>query len=177
MRGVLGAVCVFSAALSVSGGTAEPPAAPLTLRIVPSRNDEATGRSIGLSARPPQFHVVVTNTSDRPVRLWREWCSWGYFNLSFVVTRDGGRPVTVRKKPRGWDRNFPDATLVPPGEHMVWDVTFEDSTWQDCPVPTPGKPQTVTMKAVYEIRPDKEAEAVHVWTGRVSSPSDSYTLW
>ena len=32
------------------------------------------------------FHVLVTNTSDKPLRLWTDRFSWGYDNLSFEQT-------------------------------------------------------------------------------------------
>src|SRR5262245_12383625 len=61
-------------------------------------------RPISLGARAEVFHVVITNVSEQPVRLWREWCSWGYFNLRFEA-EVGGRTLLLAKKPRGWTRN------------------------------------------------------------------------
>jgi hypothetical protein len=111
--GRLGGITCVLLALSVHGDQAtEKPTAPrLAVRIVPSTFREKIGRSIELYTSP-NFYVVVTNTSESPVRLWREWCSWGYFNLSFVVTDERGKTTTVTKKPRGWDHNFPDGSIV-----------------------------------------------------------------
>ena len=69
--------------------------APLAVRVVPTSYREETGRAIQLYRPSQHFHVVVTNVSDESVRLWREWCSWGYFNLSFRVTDEEGGPVEV----------------------------------------------------------------------------------
>jgi len=173
------AVAVAMLAIPAVGGRADEPKAPrlLALRIVPSRFHEKIGRAIELYGSSQHFHVVITNVSDQPVRLWREWCSWGYFSLSFVATDEDGKSVTVSKKSRAWKKNFPDATIVPPGDHMVFEVTFEDAIWQNSPLPEQGRSRTVKLKAAYEVKGDEEAEKLAVWTGRVSSPEETYTLW
>jgi hypothetical protein len=149
----------------------------LAVRVVPTSYREKTGRAIELYRPSQHFHVVVTNVSDEPIRLWREWCSWGYFNLSFEVTNGDGRPIAVRKRDRAWDKNYPDWEIIPPGGHQVWDVTFDPTTWKDSPLPeTPGS-RAVSMRAIYGIRPDKETKEYGIWTGQVSSPEESYKLW
>ena len=45
----------------------------LAVRIVLTAFRERTGRSI----ESDRWHVVITNVSEKPIRLWREWCSWG----------------------------------------------------------------------------------------------------
>jgi hypothetical protein len=147
------------------------------MRIVPTGRREVDRPVIELYRASSHFHVVVTNVSGEPVRLWKEWCSWGYFNLSFVATAEGGRPVTVVKQPRGWDKNYPDWEVVPPGGHHVREVTFDPATWPDVPLPEPNRSKPVRMKAVFSIRPDNEAKEHGVWTGQVSSPEELYTIW
>ena len=138
----------------------------LVLRIVPSHFHERTRRAIVLYGSSQHFDVVITNVSDQPVRLWREWCSWGYFSLSFVATDEDGKSVAASKKLRGWDKNYPDATIVPPGDHMVFEVTFEDAIWQNSPLPERGRSRTVKLRAEYEVKGDEKAEKLAVWTGR-----------
>src|SRR5947208_270066 len=66
--------------------------AALTVRIVPTDFDE-TGRVIEMNRPSQHFYVVATNVSGQSIRLWREWCSWGYYNLTFQVTGREGGPV------------------------------------------------------------------------------------
>lgn len=174
----LGAVCALAAAVVATSRSSESRGpALLALHIVPTRHDDKIGRSIELYGQGRHFHVVVTNVSDRPLRLWRDWCSWGYFALSFVATGEDGRRVTIRKKDREWSKNFPDSILVPPGEHLVLEVSFDDSIWQDTPLPEPSRSRAVKLQAVYEIQPDEETAKRGVWTGQVRSTSETYTLW
>ena len=62
---------------------------------IPERNGK---RVLEYSSRNPHFHVVVTNTSDKPQRLWREWCSWGYYCLYFELSDGKGRKWMPRKR-------------------------------------------------------------------------------
>jgi len=149
----------------------------LSIRIVPSAVSEKGGRTITLFDKAQHFHVVLTNVSKKPMRLWREWCSWGYSNLSFAATDQGGKTTMVTKAPRGWDKNFPDFTIVSPGDHLVVDVTFEPTIWQAAPLPVPGKARTVSLRAVFEIKEDAQTKRNDVWTGKVSSPDETYTLF
>lgn len=42
------------------------------------------------------FDVVLTNTSDKSVRVWRDWCSWGVLQpVAGVHRREGERPRGV----------------------------------------------------------------------------------
>ncbi|WP_165227914.1 hypothetical protein [Aquisphaera insulae] len=120
----------------------------LRIRIVPTSHREKGGRAIELSGPSRHFHVVITNVSPRSVRLWKEWCSWGYFNLSFRVTDEAGASVQARKKDRGWDRNFPDFDIIPPGSHHVREVTFDPTTWEGSPLPAENRHKVVRMMAV-----------------------------
>ena len=123
------------------------------------------------------FHVLVTNRSDQPVRLWREWCSWGYFSLSLVMTDESGRVTVVRKLQRGWDKNFPSWVAIAPGDHMLWRVSLDPTIWSQSPVPATGKFLQIKMKVVFEIYQDDESKEFNVWTGKVESPEGSYTLY
>jgi hypothetical protein len=177
--GRVGAIACVLLTLALPGDeTAKGPPAPrLAVRIVPSTFREEIGRAIELYQPSRCCYVVITNTSGSPVRLWREWCSWGYFNLSFVVADERGRTATVTKRPRGWDKNFPDWSIVPPGDHMVFAVSFDASIWQGAPLPERGGSRTIKMRAVYEVSADEEAKKRGVWIGRISSPEGVYTFY
>jgi len=151
----------------------------VTVRIVPATLDERGERVIWLLPPPRHFHVVLTNVTREPVRLWREWCSWGYYALSFEATNQSGKTVNVRKKLiEAWDRDYPDWTIIPPGDHMVFDVTFDESIWQNAPSPKTGTYRVVKLKAIFEIPVPEDAYAkkAKVWTGRVASPEYTYII-
>jgi hypothetical protein len=176
--GRLGVIACVLVAIAVPGDDpkenspyeAESP--PLSVRIVPGSHQERTGRVIG-----GRFHVVVTNVSKQPARLWKEWCSWGYFNLSFIAAERDGKTVAVKKRERGWDKNWPDWMIVAPGDHLVFDVSFRDPIWQDAPLPEAGRSRRVLLQAVYEVTEDEQSKKHGVWTGRVASPEAVYTFY
>ncbi len=147
----------------------------LAVRIVPTQYMEKGGGLILLKQPSEHFHVVVTNVSSVPIRLWREWCSWGYYNLTFLVTVGTDAPFVVKKQSRAWFANWPDPETISPGGHHVRDVAFDTATWVGSPVPEAGSGRTVRMKAVFELPPE-DAKPHGVWTGKVSSPEESYEL-
>jgi len=38
---------------------------------------------INLHCEGTHFHVAITNTSNKPQRLWETWNFWGWYNLTF----------------------------------------------------------------------------------------------
>ena len=59
---------------------------------------------------------------------------------------------------------------------MVFDVTFDESIWQNAPSPKAETYRVVKLKAIFEIREDKFAKEKNVWTGRVVSPEYTYIM-
>jgi hypothetical protein len=129
------------------------------------------------------FHVVVVNASDKPVRLWSDRFSWGYDNLSFELVADDGAVTPITKKPRGWDKNFPDWLELPPGGSYVLNVDWFSAAgreiWENAPLAggAAPKPRLFKLRAVYEIKPDGESKKLGVWTGKIASPVDVYAVW
>jgi hypothetical protein len=176
--GRLGVIACFLVAIAVPGddpkenGPHEAESPSLSIRIVPTSHDETTGRAI-----QGPFHVVVTNVSKQPVRLWKEWCSWGYYNLSFIAAERDGKTVAVKKWRRSFFANSPDWMILPPGDHLVFDVSFAaEAVWQDAPLPRANQPRRVLLRAVYEVTEDGMSKKFGVWTGRVASPEAVYTI-
>ena len=60
---------------------------------------------------------------------------------------------------------------------MVFDVTFDESIWQNAPLPKVGESRVVKLRAIFEIPDDEDAKKAKVWTGRVASPEYTYTLY
>jgi len=175
---VLGALLLALIASAVLASSAQDDAAvSLSLRIVPTSFTGTGARAITLIDPSQHFAVVLTNVGKSPVRVWRETCSWGYSNLSFEVQDQDGSLVTVTRRQRPWEKNFQDWMVLPPGDHLVFDVTFDATTWQHAPLPEPGRQRTVGLRAVYESADGKEARANKVWSGKVVSPQNPYTLF
>jgi len=171
---VTGLVVVALATTVFAAGKVED---SLAVRIVPTRTSDKGVRSIDLYRPSDHFHVVITNVSKDPIRLWREWCSWGYYALSFRIADENGKTTEVRKGPRAWTRNAPDAAALAPGDHMVLEVAFDQDTWPDAPLPGKGNSREVRMKAVFAIQADEETKKAGVWTGEVASPEETYTIY
>ena len=176
-------VCMISlvVALSSSLFAEEKVADALAVRIVPERTWE-NGKRIIETQPEAHFHVIITNLSDKPVRLWRDWCSWGEQTLSFEVTDENGNAIVVKRSARSYRKNYPDLDLIPPGDHKVCEVSFGQTTdptsdyGTNAPLPEKGKTREVKMKAVFKIPEDEMAKEKKVWTGKVCSPEETYTI-
>jgi hypothetical protein len=171
-RIVCAAIC-FGLVVIASGPSpaGQESAGEVTVEIVPS-----TFRMDRRWLQRKGFHVVVTNNTTKAIRLWKEWCSWGYFNLSFEARDKDGKLIKIARAERGWLKNYPDWIVVPPGEHFVIDVSFAEQPWTATPGPLPRPQQTIKLRAIYEISSDKETKQEGVWTGKVSSIEREYTL-
>ena len=127
------------------------------------------------------FYVVLTNTTDHDLMVWKEWCSDGYFNLTFEFTGKDGKVVKVEKEGRAWDKNFPDGFVVNPGRHFVLSVTLssidDKSTYRW--VGTENLRGVMTMKAIYknayEDPPAAELK-IRAWIGQVESEPMQVTV-
>lgn len=137
------------------------------------------GRFFRYNNRNEPFHVVVRNVSDKPVRVWESWNSWGYDRLTFEVTDSAGKTTIAERAPCNFTRNFPSALTIEPGESYVLRVKFEDKTlWQGFPRPTEGTAE-VTIRAVFAIEESDESKEHNVWTGKVVSKAVSakFSQW
>jgi hypothetical protein len=128
------------------------------------------------------FHVVITNVSDKPVRLWTDRFSWGYDNLSFEAIAADGSVTPIAKRPRDWTKNYPDWHELAAGETWVIDVDwFSDegrAIWEHTPARDAGlKPMLVKLRAVYEVKPDRQSKELGVWTGKITSAEGTYAIW
>jgi len=126
--------------------------------------------------RPWRLHVVLTNTSNQPQNIWKEWNSWGYYALSFEVTDEHGKTSIVRKGIKVWTVDGTDYWTLDPHESLVIDVDCASDEWEGFPRPT-KEPQSVAMRAIFEIKPDAASRKFSVWTGRVFSKVADYTFY
>ncbi|MCX7048466.1 MAG: hypothetical protein NTX50_23640 [Candidatus Sumerlaeota bacterium] len=119
----------------------------------------------------------MSQPSIHKFNLWREGRHWGYFNLSFEATDENGKSWIIKKKDRGWDKNYPDFCTVDPNGDFVIDVTLKPDTWENPPQLEAGKPKTVTLRAIYQVGETEESKKDHVWIGKVVSEAKQYTFW
>jgi hypothetical protein len=169
---------LFALMLVAANAAAEDSPISVSLAI-PAHNDERRIENIEYKNQTDttHFHVIIANASNKQQRIWREWCSWGYFGLTFEFTDESGKKWVAKKKGQVWTRNAPDWWTLEPNETFAMDVYFADTnTWVDFPSPTNGS-QTVTMQAVLEFKPDDEARRHNVWTGRVVSKAEKVTFY
>ena len=171
-------LALVSAAPFASAGPAE-----LTVAIaVPARGPHQKGkpgpRVIDIRQAQSHFHVVVTNTSGKPQRLWQTWNSWGYYNLRFEVADAAGKVLyAIKKKPRAWTRNFPSWIELASGEPFVMDVSFDRESWTLPFLKDKRQGEfPLRMRAVFGNRADKQTEEHKVWTGEASSPFQDYRV-
>jgi hypothetical protein len=133
---------------------------------------------LGKEIRDTTFHVVVANNSGKPINLWREWCSWGYPNLSFEVDLGDGKIVMLKKKAGEWTKNYPDFQTLKPGDLYVIPVKFDGTLWE-LPIGKgeASKARDLKMRAVYHIETDEDSRKSEVWTGRIESRWETYSFW
>lgn len=156
--------------LSVADESAPDGGADVSVAISAAR-DEANKLTIDRSG---VFSVVLTNHTDKPLRIWSERCQWGYGTISFRVSPDGKQFTNMLMRPRAasdWENLPPDVVHIAPKSTFTWEIApssiWGEREWQGVPEPNTGKP--VSLTAVFEIRPSDAAKQQGIWTGRVSS--------
>jgi hypothetical protein len=131
------------------------------------------------------FHVLLTNVSRTPIRVWQEWCSWGYYCLQIEVVEKDGTEHLLRKKPVPFYANFPDYVVLQPGQCSVWDVNLhEASVWTDLSWFPKDKMVNARVRAIFTVpSPTTEgdrlsgADRLGVWTGQAISDYQDFTLY
>jgi hypothetical protein len=149
--------------------------APFSLAVVPSRSF-GDGGIISMSHDKSQdFYVVLTNVSGEPQVVWESWNSWGYQTISFEVTTANGKKFVLSRGPEDFTKNNPATFAVQPGEHQVYAVHL-DKWWVSNPAFPKADEMPITLKAIYQVSPTREASEQKVWTGRVESHTYHFTL-
>jgi ankyrin repeat protein len=144
-----------------------PAGADLKVEISPTKDD--LGR---LTIKHHEhFNVLLTNRSDKPIRLWYQFCEPGHDTLNFRITDKNGNSWTMRRVPLDdyWD-NFPLKTItIAAGETYVWRVepTQIQGTWSWTGVFEPNSGEDLTIVPLFEIKADAQTKEHGIWTGRV----------
>lgn len=132
--------------------------------VVPVSNPQ--GERLIQIDRYPRFHVAIRNISNREQRIWKDWNSWGYFNLYLQMQTAESTIRITRRRPAVWNGDFPDFWVIPPGEFVILEIDMIAAQWNGLP-DLYGESLPATLTAVYENKPDVLAEEFRVWTGRL----------
>ncbi|HEX5446438.1 MAG TPA: hypothetical protein VFW87_21650 [Pirellulales bacterium] len=150
----------------------------LSVSIAVAAINPGTERVVAAFDRHSHFHVILTNTSDEPQRIVTEWNSWGDQALSFEFSDESGKTWVARRVLISRSKNMLSWWILEPHENLVFDVYFADpERWRDFPHPLHyGDSQAVTMRAVFEIKPNEVPPKEKLWTGRVVSKRQKYAF-
>lgn len=145
--------CLFGIFISIS--FAQEIKQPFALEIVPNERHKERSYIVFNKPHAPEkhFHVILTNISREPQKLFNESCSWGYGRLYFEVTDEKGKMKQVKKKEKiEWRKNYPDWFLLQPQEQVIFDVYFNPETWENSPRTEKGETSiNIKIKAVYRL--------------------------
>ncbi len=176
----------------------------LKISISPTFAGDELNLSISLHRSDPHLNIVLQNTSDKPIRVYQDWNSWGYFNLTLQITAVDGKaldkPLNIGRGPGVWFANVPTTDFIGAGQAVVREVHLNlpaeifDSkkpasdkksgvNWRryfGFPFPPADNSRTLTMRAMFNNSDNKGTggkDAGEVWTGAVASPSESYRFF
>ena len=121
------------------------------------------------------FHVKLKNNSNETLRIWKEWNSWGYFNLSFEVLNTKGEVVKVITKntDRIWTRNAPTSIVLAPNKEHISDIYFSPKEWDN--LINDGFHELI-LRPIYTVDKTAESQKHSVWTGKIIGEQTKCTI-
>jgi hypothetical protein len=135
------------------------------------------GRSVNESSREPMdFVVLIENTSSRDIGIHRQWNSWGYYSIHFVVEGSDGKQTVIEKEPRGWNHNYPDCFRLSPGMTHAVPICFISKEWKGVEALSV---KGAKLKAVFQQEPLEARENIwgsdfQIFTNKIES---SFVAW
>lgn len=152
--------CVLFVSLIVTGCVArrpdeQKPEIRLSVGFKPSWDDESLAMVV----------VHVHNNSDKPIRVWESWNSWGYNNASLEITLGNNPKIyEVRRGFGVWTINFPSWETIPVGGSIRVFLNIHKGSWNvDQKILDWRGP--VRVRPVFSINEDEDTEERGVWTG------------
>jgi len=121
--------------------------------------------------KPVDFVVLIENTSSHDIGVHRQWNSWGYYSIHFVVARPDGRQVIIEKKERAWSYNFPDCFRLPPGMTHAFPICLTSNEWNgvEAIAAKGAKLKAVFQQEPLETRENKWGADFHIFTRKIES--------
>ncbi|MEM7375420.1 MAG: hypothetical protein AAF587_42895 [Bacteroidota bacterium] len=118
--------------------------------------------------RYPRIHVLLINRSEDQQRIWKDWNTWGYFNLQLNWINNNKTYAIRRQPPEVWDGDFPDFWVVEAGETLVLEIDLTSGQWDGFP-DLYGDMIEARMTATYQNKPDPLAQEFDIWVGKLVS--------
>jgi len=159
------------------GDESEAPSSPheLSLDIVPTPIQAQHGQRTLFPGAV--FYVVMTNISVKPVNIYEDWSSTGFYTLSFEAKSVNGKTYNLQKGGvHSWTRNFPALFTIPPGGHYVFAVHFDADQWPMLDeMHKTMKPSDMRFqfKAIF----DENSKDAKVWSGHVESKPELLAIF
>jgi hypothetical protein len=125
--------------------------AKLSLAIIEGYVGEAT-----YNREPVDFVVLIENTSSHDIGIHRQWNSWGYNSIHFVVEGPDGKQTVIEKGVTVWSYNFPDPFRLPPGMTHAFPICFTSKEWEGVDALSA---KGVKLKAVFQQQPLEELDS------------------
>jgi hypothetical protein len=126
----------------------------------------------GLAGSPNgHFHVILWNASKKELRIFQEWCSWGYSALSFELIDEHGAKWQGQKRGLVWTNNGPKFWTLNANERVVFDVYFSDFDMLEDRMLVGRRHPTgrCALIATYDLQPDTRSKELGIWTGHLVS--------
>ncbi len=114
---------------------------------------------------PLSFTIEVKNVSSKNIKLYEEWCSWGYCNLKIVFS-NWHHEYVITKKEGIWYRNFPAWHELKPGESFKIPVALSNHIWNGVNSVFKNSNSITSVRALYEQYDEYNK---NFWNGSVSS--------
>ena len=116
----------------------------------------------------PAGNVVLINTGNQDVRLWRTGNSWGDTVLSFKVIRDE-KVWRLLRREHEYTRNVPSSFELPAGDRHEWAFDLGDGEWEAEDSAEQLSVLGAWLVAVYDVPRTPEAVGHAIWIGRLQS--------
>ncbi|MFT3881674.1 MAG: ankyrin repeat domain-containing protein [Gemmatales bacterium] len=150
---------------------------PLALQVVPNQQPN-------IIEYDKPFHVALTNTTGKPLRLWNYDTRAGYQQLEFefVSTRTGAKHLVQRPKlsEQEWSKyqrsmeSDVKTMVIAPGETGIVSLNFGEDCWDSTAwqgFPNPNSPDAYQLTAHWSSANSADAAQQQIWTGKLKSPA------
>jgi len=123
-------------------------------------------RTLGSGGR---CYVVLRNESRKPIQVFVEGNSWGDGAVSYEATSPSGQKVVVTGMESGYDKNFPSAARLLPGESYVRPFHLRP----DQMAKLAGIGPRFSVRAIFkqDARESRDLKSTEAWVGEAWSAS------
>lgn len=127
---------------------------------------------------PVDLLVLLENKSSSQIGIYRQWNSWGYYSIHFVVEGPDGKQTVIEKESRAWTKNYPDCFRLPSGMTHGFPVCFTSKEWKSVDALSA---KGARIKAVFQQKRIEEDlklgtrwSDVQIFTNKIES---AFVLW